>query len=399
MSNRRDLRPVTLILSASLVLVVWGLLTVYNTSSAEIIDRAQARSIHAALLRQGMYAGLGLCAGSLAWWIGPQPLLRHPWIVWGVICLALAACFIPGIGQAANGASRWLRVGPVSIQPSELAKLALPVLAVAWLRREESISLLRFFKCMVACAVPIGLILIEPDNGTTLITLFSLGLVLFLGRVPAKFWALPMSVLLLIGGAAASQMPHVHHRLAVYLHPELDLKGKGHQPYQARIAVGSGGFSGRGLGKGLQKLEYLPEAQNDYIAAIVAEEAGFLGMTGLIALYCSLLMGGTWVAMRLQSWDQVLAASLIALLCVQAFLNLGVVSGVLPSTGINLPLFSQGGTSLLCNLILVGWLVRFGAMPRQQWPSAAAKKPSEVQKAARISFSTRYWQEKPKSLA
>lgn len=399
MSNRRDLRPVTLILTAALVLVVWGLLTVYNTSSAEIIDRAQARSIHAALLRQGIYASLGLCAGSIAWWVGPQILLRHPWIVWTVVCIALAACFIPGIGQAANGASRWLRIGPVSIQPSEIAKLVLPVLAVAWLRRETSLSWVRFCRYMLACAVPIGLILLEPDNGTTLIALFSLGLVLFLGRVPAKFWALPMAVLLVIGGGAASQMPHVHHRLAVYLHPELDLRGKGHQPYQARIAVGSGGFSGRGLGKGLQKLEYLPEAQNDYIAAIVAEEAGFLGMTGLIALYCSLLMGGTWVAMRLQGWDQVLAASFVALLCVQAFLNLGVVSGVLPSTGINLPLFSQGGTSLLCNLILVGWLVRFGTMPRHRCPAEASKRQSEVQKAARISFSSRYWQENPKSIA
>ncbi len=392
MSNRHDIRPATLVGFAAILLVIWGLLTVFNTSSAEIIDRAQARSTHAALLKQGGYALLGLLAASAAWWIGLEPWMKRPWLIWAVVCLLLAACFVPGIGQAANGASRWIRLGPVSLQPSELAKLSLPLLTIAWLRAAPELRFWSFARMMTMIAVPIGLILLEPDNGTTLIALFTIALILFVGNIPYQFWALPMVIVLLGAGALASQMPHVHRRLEIYLNPESDLKGKGHQPYQARIAAGSGGLTGRGIGKGLQKLEYLPEAQNDYIAAIVAEETGFLGMTGLIALYCTILLGGTWIAMRCSGWNQVLAASLVALLTIQAFLNLGVVSGVLPSTGINLPLFSQGGTSLLCNLILIGWLVHLGYPRTSMNKPRVLKRQNEIQKHARISFSSRCWQ-------
>jgi cell division protein FtsW len=398
-SSSRDLRPAALIVSAALLLIIWGLLTVFNTSAAEIIDRAQVRSTHSALFKQGLYALVGLGAAASAWWVGVEPLLKRPWWLWASVCFLLALCFVPGLGQAANGASRWIRLGPISLQPSELAKIILPLCAVGWLRQMPDMSFLAFLRLMALLAFPIGLILLEPDNGTTLIAAFTVALILFLAEVKAKYWALPMGILFIGGLAIASQMPHVHRRLEIYLNPEADLKGKGHQPYQARIAVGSGGLTGRGLGQGLQKLEYLPEAQNDYIAAIVAEETGFVGMIGLIGLYSCLLIGGFWVALRLQDWSRVLAATLTALLCLQAFLNLGVVSGVLPSTGINLPLFSQGGTSLLCNLILIGWLMRLSAAPVPASSPAGKTRRREIQKSSRIAFSARYWQEKPKSLA
>jgi cell division protein FtsW len=390
--NKHDLRPVTLVAFAATLLVIWGLLTVFNTSSAEIIDRAQARSTHAALLKQSAYAFLGLVAAAAAWWVGLEPLMKRPWLLWTLICVLLAACFFPGIGQAANGAARWVRLGPLSLQPSELAKLSLPLLSVAWLRAVPQLTFWRFARIMTSLAIPIGLILLEPDNGTTLIALFLVALILFLGRVRYQYWALPMCLVLCSALGIASQMPHVHRRLEIYLNPEADLKGKGHQPYQARIAAGSGGLAGRGLGQSLQKLEYLPEAQNDYIAAIVAEETGFIGMTGLIALYSTILLGGTWIALRCKGWDQVLALSLVALLAIQAFLNLGVVSGVLPSTGINLPLFSQGGTSLLCNLILIGWIVHLGYPRTILNNPRVSKRQNEIQKHARISFSSRCWQ-------
>ncbi|MFZ4099668.1 MAG: FtsW/RodA/SpoVE family cell cycle protein [Chlamydiia bacterium] len=399
MYNRRDVRPPLLLSAAVAVLIVWGLLTVFNTSSAEVIDRLQMRSTHAALFKQTLFAGVGVLLCLTCWRRGIDLLLRRPWWLWGVTVALLVCCWVPGIGMAANGAHRWLRLGSISLQPSEIAKIALPFLMVAWCRASAIQNWRSFLLCMAPIIVPIFLVLLEPDNGTTLIMLFEVTLLLFLLRVPAKYWAMPMAVVCLVGAALAWQMPHVHRRLEVYLNPELDLRGKGHQPYQARIAVGSGGLYGRGLGQGLQKLEYLPEAQNDYIAAIVAEETGFLGMLSLIACYCCILLSGAWIGLRqLRPELRALAVSLSCVLVVQACLNLGVVSGVFPSTGINLPLFSQGGSSLLCNLALVGWLLHI-AVPIQRPSSASIEHSLKARRGSLSGFSRIHWREKPNTLA
>ena len=146
--------------------------------------------------------------------------------------------------------------------------------------------------------------------------------------------------------------PHVPDRIRVYLHPELDLKGKGHQPHQAKIAAGSGQLFGRGFGESMQKLNYLPEARSDYIAAIYAEEFGFIGILVLIALYLSFAYAGYLTAIRQTTQEAFLLASFLTFLIeIQAFLNLGIVSGLLPSKGMTLPFFSQGGSSLIMNLV------------------------------------------------
>lgn len=164
----------------------------------------------------------------------------------------------------------------------------------------------------------------------------------------------------------ASQLPYVTQRIQVYLHPELDLQGRGHQPYQAKIAAGSGGLLGKGLGESLQKLTYLPEAQNDYIAAIYAEEFGWVGMLFLILLYSLLVAWGYQMAMRAVDLEGFyVAATMTFLIGLQAFLNLAVVSGLIPSTGLNLPLFSQGGTSLVANLVLIGFLLSVDRQPKR----------------------------------
>jgi cell division protein FtsW len=198
------------------------------------------------------------------------------------------------------------------------------------------------------------LILIEPDNGTVAI-LISLMVVLFLlTKIPWRYWALPLACLVAIGAIAALKMPHVRDRIQIYLHPELDLRGKGHQPHQAKIAAGSGGFLGRGLGESLQKLNYLPEARSDYIAAIYAEETGFLGMLALIGLYLMFAYAGFSIAFNANELGAFLSAAILSfLITIQAFLNLGIVSGLLPSKGMTLPFFSQGGSSLMINVAIV----------------------------------------------
>jgi cell division protein FtsW len=331
-----------------------GLMMVFNTSSAEILDRALNRSTHHALVKQILYAIFGCLLSILVWRIGYDHLLKlsFPLLIFGILLLLLV--FLPGIGQMRNGARRWIGIGNFTFQPSELIKylalmyfidrgLALP---------KEKISFKDFFKIVSVLAVPIFLVMIEPDNGTAAVMGVSLLPLFYISGVRFKFWALPVLILLAVGCFAAYQLPYVRGRLEVYMNPELDLKGKGHQPYQAKIAAGSGKFWGRGPGASLQKLTYLPEAQNDYIAAIYAEEFGFSGIFLLVLLYLFFAFGGYSIAMNARTREgSYLAMAITFLISLQAFLNLGVVSGLLPSKGVNLPFFSQGGTSLIANLI------------------------------------------------
>ena len=226
----------------------------------------------------------------------------------------------------------------------------------------------RFYLIIARLAVPLFLILIEPDNGTVAIVMVTMMALFFLCRIKWVYWLLPVLFLMSLGVLAALQMPHVKHRIEVYLHPESDLLGKGHQPYQAKIAAGSGELFGRGVGESLQKLNYLPEARSDYIAAIYAEELGFVGVLFLVLVYLFMAYSGFHIAMKAQSKAGVYVASAITfLISVQAFLNLGVVSGLLPSKGTNLPFFSQGGSSLLANCIAMALIMSAHKKKEAHW--------------------------------
>lgn len=340
-----------LIISVALLFAI-GLLMIFNTTAAEIIDRSLPMNLHTPLLRQVTYGLVGLGLGLFVYSFGYRALLRlsTPLLIAETILLIFV--FVPSLGHAINGAHRWIGIGTFTFQPSECAKILIPLAFIHWAsKQEQPIVLKPFLKMLALFAIPIALILLEPDNGTTAI-IFALLVILFLlTRIRWVYWALPLLFLMGIGIGVASQMPHVPARIRIYLHPEIDLRGKGHQPYQAKIAAGSGRLFGRGLGESLQKLNYLPEARSDYIAAIYAEECGFIGILGLIALYLSFTCAGFLVAIQAQDKEGfLLAAILTFLIALQAFLNLGIVSGLLPSKGMTLPFFSAGGSSLIINL-------------------------------------------------
>lgn len=276
-----------------------------------------------------------------------------------VATILLVCVFLPGIGQQINGAHRWINLFGNSLQPSEFVKFLIPLYAIhVFTTCKRPVSLKTFGVLLAKLVVPLGLILIEPDNGTVAIIMAALVAVFILMGIRWIYWALPLLLLLGVGVGVASKMPHVGDRIRVYMHPESDLKGKGHQPYQAKIATGSGGLWGRGFGESLQKLEYLPEARSDYIAAIFAEECGFVGVLGLILAYMTIGFCGFRIAGRAQDFaGSGVAAVLTFLICFQAFLNLGVVSGLLPSKGTNLPFFSQGGSSLLAHMMALSLIL------------------------------------------
>lgn len=343
--------PLTLIIAVALLFSM-GLLMVFNTTAAEIIDRSLSTSTHAALLKQFAYGIIGIFLGMGLYRWGYESILRWSFPLLGLGTILLLLVWMPGIGFSVNGARRWIGLGRVSFQPSELIKLLLPAAYIHWyLKQEKPIGLQPLIKMLGWLAVPVGLILLEPDNGTAIVLMAVVVVLFFLSRLNASYWALPLGCLICLGGLVGWQMPHVRSRIQVYMHPELDLRGKGHQPHQAKIAAGSGQLFGRGLGESLQKLNYLPEARNDYIAAIYAEETGFVGVLVLIALYGMATYAGFAIALSARDTGGFLFASILTfLIALQAFLNLGIVSGLLPSKGMTLPFFSQGGTSLMVNM-------------------------------------------------
>lgn len=340
-----------------------GLVMIYSTTSAEVLDHDLDRTLYHALLRQFFYALIGVALGYGVWKLGYRDLLRTSPLLMVLFTLFLLLVLVPGVGREINGSRRWLGVAGLSFQPSEFVKYIVPAFFIHQLMqwKEEVLPLKTFLLWSSVAFVPIILIFVEPNNGTAAVVALCLLVLFFLARIPTKYWALPLLIVVLVGGISASQLPYFKARLNVYLNPELDIHGKGHQPLQAKIAAGSGKLFGKGPGQSLQKLSYLPEAQNDYIAAIYAEEFGFIGVLLLILLYMGFIYFGTAITFNAVDREGFLLGGVVTfLISFQAFMNLGVVSGLLPSTGLNLPWFSQGGTSLMANMVGIGILMSIG---------------------------------------
>lgn len=332
---------------------------VFSASSAELLDHAKDSGTHSSLVRQLVYAVQGMFLAAVVYTIGWRRCLQWSPYLLVFLTLMLAAVFLPGIGRTVNGARRWLSIGGISLQPSEFFKYIAPLYLIgAYQRLHSGVKDYRVFLRLMLPLVPALLcILLEPNNGTLVILLAVIVALLFLMGISLKYWALPLFLLFALALGAAYTLPYAANRFEAYWHPERDLLGRGHQPYQAKIAAGSGKLFGNGPGNSWQKLSYLPEAQNDYIAAIFAEEFGFCGMLLLLSLYMALVC--LIAILALQAKEQAslyLVTSIFVVIGMQAFLNLAVVSGLTPSTGLNLPFFSQGGSSLMANLVAIGLL-------------------------------------------
>ena len=352
-------REVLLIVSVALLFLM-GLIMVYGTSSAEILDDfVSEKGTNAAFIKQLVGGVLGIMVALCCCLLNYHNIIKLSRFLLPFSIFLLVLTFVPGIGLERNGAHRWIALGGVSFQPSEMIKLVLPLFYIDRIRgiNPSDLNLRLLFKLLWPLFIPLGLIFLEPDNGTIGLIGLLMIVLFFISGISWKYWLVPVICASLFFCVAAYNIPYVKARISSYMNPEADILGKGHQPYQARIAVGSGRLTGRGLGRSLQKYNYLPEAQNDYIAAIYAEEFGFLGILFLIILYGMIVLLGSNIALSSPSREGgLLAFTVVFLIILQAFLNLGVVSSLLPSTGLNLPFFSQGGTSLLLNFACIGIL-------------------------------------------
>jgi cell division protein FtsW len=275
--------------------------------------------------------------------------------------MALVLC--AGVLVAAppvNGAHRWFLVGPASFQPSELAKLALCIFAAAYLARRRAPRTLRELirPLGLVTAIFCGLVVLEPDLGTT-IALCGMMLAIFVvAGVPVRLLVAATMLAAGVGTIAIWSEPYRRARLFSFLDPWKDAHGAGFQTVQALISLGSGGVFGTGLGQGVVKINYLPEAHTDMILAVIGEELGLIGVTAVVAAFAVFAYAGLRIALRCKDpFGKRLAVGLVALVSGQAVINLSAVLGLAPLTGIPLPFISYGGSSLVVALLSVGILL------------------------------------------
>ena len=356
-------RPLT---SLHLVLAVFGLLTLFGLvmvlSASNVQSYTQAGSSYAVFVQQLTYCGVGL----VLFWIGlrvPVRLLRGTSGLFLVVCVALLVVVLTPAGTEINGSQNWLRLGPLSLQPSEPAKLALALWGAHVLITKR--TLLHQWRHVLVPVVPVALaifvlVMLEPDLGTTItLAIVLLALLWFAGAPGELFGAIAVAA---VAGAVvlASVATYRSARIASFLNPSADAQGAAYQARQAMFSLADGGWWGVGLGQGSAKWDYLPNAHNDFIFAIIGEELGFLGCLVVLLLFGTLAYVGIRIAARnTDPWIKLVSATVTAWLVGQAAINIGYVVGLLPVTGIPLPLISSGGTSVALTMLSFGLLANF----------------------------------------
>jgi cell division protein FtsW len=353
-----------ILILVTLALVAFGIVMVYSATSASAAVGGANPNYY--LERQVAYAFLGILLMVVAQrWDYRRLRALAPTLVLVSIVLLLA---VLAIGPVVNGARRWISVGPAVFQPSELAKLSLAVWAAAYLARRPAPQSLK------ELARPIGalagvycvLLIVEPDLGTAIALMLMLAAMLLVAGTPGRVLAPALGLAAALGVAAIWLEPYRRARFFAFLHPWHDAQGSGFQIVQAMIGMGSGGIFGVGLGQGVQKIFYLPEAHTDMMLANIGEELGLLGVTAVIGAYMLFAYAGLRIALGCRDpFGKRLAVGLTVLVCGQAVVNVAAVMGLAPLTGIPLPFLSYGGSSLVVLLASVGILLNIAARGSQ----------------------------------
>ncbi len=344
----------------TLGLVAFGLVMVYSASSGEATVNADDPAYY--LKRQAIYAVIGLVALILC----ARTPLRAIRGLGGPLLLASFAGLVAVlvVGATVNGARRWIPLGAFNLQPSELAKLAVVVWLAAWLARKPAPETLgELFKPVGAVVLAAcGLILIEPDLGTSIAIVLTCAAMLVVAGTRFRVLAGAGGLMATLALAAIWLEPYRRARLLAFLDPWADPQNTGFQTVQAMLALGSGGIFGKGLGAGVGKINYLPEAPTDMIFAVIGEELGLIGTLAVISAFVAFGWAGFSVALRAHDpFGKLLATGITALVCGQALVNLAAVLGLAPLTGIPLPFVSYGGSSLIVLLASVGILLNIAS--------------------------------------
>jgi len=355
----RKLKSDRMLFLTTIALAFSGLVMVYSASN--MLTPLDGSQTGAFLIKQLMFTALGLAVMAATMKVNYHAY-RLPTFIWAMLAFTIVA--LVGVllfGPRINGTRRWFHLAGVGVQPSELAKIAMVIFAAAVLeRRMDRIKEVRYALGPIAIALVIvfTLVIKEPDFGTAVAIAVVVAIMVFAAGIPIRY-------LLMIGAGALPILAGVAlldryrvERFLIFLHPERDPLKHGFQLLQSLIAVGTGGVTGRGLGESIQKMSYLPYPHTDFIYAVTAEELGLVGATVMLACFVILTWRGLRVASRApDAFGSLLALGLTSMFAVQAFMNISVVLGMLPTKGIPLPFVSYGGSSLIVSLMGMGVLL------------------------------------------
>lgn len=331
--------------------------------------------------RQFVFAAMGVAAMFLISKIDYQHFRwMSVFVLAGSVVLMLLV-FVPYFGRSGGGALRWVKIGPIRFQPSEIAKVGVIMFFAArlskrntqlgppkkWNRRTfmgrmcerlDSIGFLELVPYIIALGVVLGVIALQEHMSAMILVIVGAASVLFAAGISLGWFGVAAAVVVPALWFIITQTDYMSARIQIWRDPLSDLQHGGYQPWQGRIAIGSGGLLGVGLGNSRQKYLFLPEEHNDYIFAIVCEELGLVGACVIIALFALLIIRGYWLAIHARDrFGTLLIVGIISLTGMQVFFNIGVVTGFLPPTGISLPFFSYGGTALMIQLAEMGMVL------------------------------------------
>jgi len=356
-NGRYNFDPV--ILTAVILLVGIGLVAVYSSSS--ILAEQRYGDHYFYLRKQLMFCLFGFLMMIIVKNINYHFYRKLVYLFLGSSIVLLALLLVPRFGVKVGGAQRWFRLGFISIQPSEVAKLSLAMFVAYSMQKNFEVmgSFSRgLLPHLVTGSVVIGLILIQPDLGTAMIIGMWILILLFIGGVNIAQLIVLFGLAMPIVYYLITQTAYRLNRLWAFLNPWDDPQGIGFQIIHSFLAFGSGGLLGVGLGNSKQKLLYLPEPHTDFILAIIAEEIGFIGVSALLILFTIVVIRGIKIALRAPDlFGTYLAMGISCMLAIQVMVNMGVVMALLPTKGLTLPFISYGGSSLVVNFISIGILM------------------------------------------
>ena len=335
-----------------LTLLAVGLTMLYSASAAQSAYDTRYATTTRYLQKQLVCAVIGLAAMAFASRIPAEFWLKAAWPLYGISIVLLLSVLV--VGESVNGAKRWINIAGVQFQPSEIAKFTLILLFAKLTRgfggyaKTFRYGVLGFGAALMGILVPLAL---EKHLSAIMLMGLVAVVMMFVAGTSLKWLGMGAGFAGLFVLVYTRLMGYAGDRVTAWLHPEQDPSDTGYQILQSLYAIGSGGLFGLGFGKSRQKYMYLPFQYNDYIFAIICEELGFVGAMGIILLFVLLILRGYWIALQARDrFSTVLAAGLVTLIGVQVVLNLGVVTNLLPSTGIAMPFFYYGGTALAVNL-------------------------------------------------
>ncbi|MCH2266080.1 MAG: putative lipid II flippase FtsW [SAR324 cluster bacterium] len=362
MQTRYDLP----LIGATLFLLSWGTVMIYSTGG--VYADLQYNDGQYFLYRHLIHMLVGLAVMGVALIVNYHKWQQYSiWFMLGMLVL-LILVLIPEIGHEVKGGRRWLRLGSFSLQPAELLKVVLIIYVASYLERKQEL-LASFFRGLtpnfIVTGIYLFLVLLQPDFGTVVLIATTVLLMLYVGGGRPIHIATSLLGVGIIGGLLIASHTYRVRRMLAFLNPWDDPQNSGFQIIQSFIALGTGGWLGKGLGESLQKRLFLPDAHTDFIFAIIGEELGFLWICVLIILFTVFIWRGYWIAWNAQdAFGKYLAFGATTIISLQILLNLFVVVGLLPTKGIPLPFISYGGTSLVVAMFLTGLLLNISSSLR-----------------------------------